>query len=243
VQNIIEVHNLSKRFILATEPQTFFRVFKRFITRSFPCKEIWALKNISFAVKKGEKIGLIGDNGSGKTTLIRIMLDIYRQTSGSVNVFGQATGFLSLGIGMQRDLSALENTYIFGAIMGLGKEEIRKKLDSIMSFSELGDFIYCPLRDFSTGMQSRLAFSIAKEADSEILILDEILGAGDTSFVKKCSQVLEDYRKSDKTIIMASHDIEAIGRFCDKVLLLNKGQQLAFGPAGEIVELYKAHKF
>jgi ABC-type polysaccharide/polyol phosphate transport system ATPase subunit len=243
VENIIEVNNLSKSFILTTEPQTFFSFFKRFATRSFSCREIWALKNINFVVKKGEKIGIIGENGSGKTTLIRIILDIYRQTSGSVKVSGKATGFLSLGIGMQRDLSALENTYIFGAIVGLNKMEIKKKLASIMSFSELEDFLYCPLRDFSSGMQGRLAFSIAKESDSEILILDEILGAGDATFVEKCLQVLEGYRKSDKTVIMASHDIEAIGRFCDKALLLNKGQQLAFGPAEEIVELYKAHKF
>ncbi|MDD5155986.1 MAG: ATP-binding cassette domain-containing protein, partial [Candidatus Omnitrophica bacterium] len=115
--NVIEVNNVSKRFMLTTEPRTFFRVFKRFATRRSSHKEIWALKDINFAVENGEKIGFIGDNGSGKTTLARIILGIYGQTSGTVKVNGQATGFLNLGIGMQRDLSALENIYIFGAIM------------------------------------------------------------------------------------------------------------------------------
>jgi ABC-type polysaccharide/polyol phosphate transport system ATPase subunit len=243
VENIIEVNSISKRFMLITQPQTFFRVFKRFATRNSYYREIWALKDINFSIKKGEKIGFIGDNGSGKTTLARIILGIYRQTSGSVKVNSQAAGFLGLGIGMQRDLSILENIYIFGAIMGLDKTEIKKKLNSIIDFSELRDFIYSPLRDFSSGMYGRLVFSIAKEVDSEILVLDEVLGSGDTYFMGKCSEFFEDYKKSDRTMIMVSHDTDMIERYCDKILLLNKGKQVAFGPSREVMDIYKKHKF
>jgi len=244
VEDIIEVNNISKRFILTAEPQTFFKIFKRFATaRCSNYREIWPLKDLNFTVKKSEKIGLIGDNGSGKTTLARIILGIYRQTSGSLRVNGRVTGFLNLGIGMQRDLSVLENIYIFGAIMGLDRTEIKKKLNSIIDFSELRDFIYSPLRDLSTGMYGRLAFSIAKEVDSEILILDEVLGAGDTCFMEKCLGAFEGYKNSDKTIVVASHNIDLVERFCDKVLLLNKGKQIVFGPAKEVIDIYKRHEF
>jgi len=243
VENIIEVNNISKSFMLITEPQTFFRLFKRLATRRSSHKEIWALRDINFTVKKGDKIGLIGDNGSGKTTLARIILGIYQQTSGTIKVNGQATGFLSLGIGMQRDLSALENIYIFGAIMGLDKTEIKKRINSIIDFSELGDFVYSPLRDFSIGMHGRLAFSIAKETDSEILVLDEVLGVGDARFMEKCLEAFERYKKNDRAIIITSHNIYTIERFCDKVLLLDKGKQVAFGPTKEVLDIYKGHKF
>ncbi|MDD5155987.1 MAG: ABC transporter ATP-binding protein, partial [Candidatus Omnitrophica bacterium] len=125
----------------------------------------------------------------------------------------------------------------------LGKSEIKSRLDSIIDFSELRDFIYCPLRDFSIGMQGRLAFSIAKEMDSQVLILDEVLEAGDTHFMEKCSEALQEHEKSNKTIIIISHNIDMIESLCDKILLLNKGRQVAFGPAKEVMDIYRRHKF
>lgn len=238
MENILEVNNLSKCFTLTTEPQTLFRIFKRIATGRPSPKEIWALKDINFKLKKGEKIGLIGNNGSGKTTLLRIISGIYKQTKGTVNINGKIASFLHLGAGLHRDLSVLDNIYVFGAIIGLKRSQINKKLDAIIDFSELNDYRYVSLRDLSRGMSQRLTFSIAKEANSEILILDETLVSGDVGFRGKCFEFFERYKQQDKTLIVASHDMDLIRRFCNRTLLLDKGNQLALGPTKEVVELY-----
>lgn len=238
MNSAIEVNNLSKRFMLTTESQTLFRLFKRVTTGKSYFKELWALKDINFKVEKGKRVGIIGNNGSGKTTLLRIIMGIYKQTRGTIKINGKVSGFLYLGTGLQRDLSVLDNIYLFGAIMGFDRRQIHKKLDSIIDFSESGDYIHTALRDLPMGMHQRLAFSIAKEAHLEILILDEMLVSGDVGFREKCFAIFEKYKADDKTIIMVSHDMELVKKFCEKALLLDKGNQIAFGPTEEIVDIY-----
>jgi ABC-type polysaccharide/polyol phosphate transport system ATPase subunit len=236
MDNVIEVRHLSKRFKLDTGKQTLLKLFEIVATGKTYHKNIWALKNISF--NKGEKIGLIGGNGSGKTTLLRIIAGIYKQTEGNLIINGDVSAFLHVEMGLQGDLSALDNIYIFGAIMGFEKSQINKKLDAIIDFSELGDYTHASLRTLSTGMCQRLAFSIAKEADSEILILDEMLAGSDVGFEEKALKVFEEYKVKNQTLIMVSHNMEMVKRFCDKALLLDKGNQVAFGPVDEVVDLY-----
>lgn len=238
MDNAIEVGLLSKRFKLAIGKQTLFRLLKSAATGQTYHKTLWALKNVTFNVKKGEKLALIGNNGSGKTTLLRIIAGIYKQTEGNLIIGGKISAFLHLETGLQKDLSVLNNIYLFGAIMGLGRNQINKKLDSIIDFSELGDYIDVSLRNLSTGMRQRLAFSIAKESDSEILILDETLIGSDVGFEEKCFKVFEEYKNENKTLIMVSHEMDMVKRFCDKALLLDKGNQVAFGPVDEVVDMY-----
>ncbi len=239
---IVEVKNLYKKFLIDINPLTMFNLFKRIIRPQKHYMELWALKDINFEVYKGDRIGLIGDNGSGKTTLLRIIGGLYRKTKGVVNVEGTIAAFLQLGIGMERNLSALENIYLFGAIMGLERNEIKRKLDDIVKFAEIEDFLRCPLRDFSTGMVQRLAFSIASYVESDILLLDEMLVSGDVGFREKCYKVFEDYVNISRTIIVTSHDMEIVKRFCNRVLLLDKGNQTLFGPTKDILDVYLRRK-
>ncbi|MFC1576918.1 ABC transporter ATP-binding protein [Candidatus Omnitrophota bacterium] len=201
-------------------------------------REVSALNDINFDVYQGDRIGLIGDNGSGKTTLLRIIAGLYKKTRGAVNVKGTMAAFLQLGAGMERDLTTLENIFLFGAIVGLERKVIRRRLGDILGFAEIEDFLHYPLRDLSAGTVQRLVFSIAHYVESDILILDEMLASGDIGFREKCYKALEDNVNMSKTIIIASHQTEVIKRFCKKVLLLDKGRQVAFGPTKEILDIY-----
>lgn len=243
MDNVIEVNNVSKRFFIPTEAHTLFRLLKMAIIRSPSYRELWALKNINFHIKRGDKIGLIGDNGSGKTTLLRIIAGLYKQTEGEVMVNGEISVFFNVGLGMQRNLTALENIYILGAVMGFSRKEIRSKLDAIVDFAELRDFITCPVKNFSTGMIQRLTVAIAKEVDSEVMIMDELLLGGDINFKEKCFKIFEGYKQSNKTLMVSSHNLDTIEKLCDKVLLLNKGQQITFGSSKEAIDIYKNRKF
>jgi len=235
---IIHIKDVSKKFIIDINPLTLFNLCKRIIKPQKHYREFWALKNINISIQRGDRVAIIGNNGSGKTTLLKIISGLYRTTSGEFRVHGSCAAFLYMGLGTERNLTALENIYLFGAILGLNRKEIRKILDDIISFAELNEFIHCPLRDFSSGMIQRLAFAIAKQVRSEILILDEMLSTGDIGFREKCYEVLDNFALQSKTIIMTSHEIEMVRNFCNKCLWLEKGRQMAFGPSESVINAY-----
>lgn len=237
-EDAIIISNLQKIFKIPHEKKnTFFESLTGFYKKSGN-EEFVALKNISFTVKKGEAIGIIGENGSGKSTLLKIMANILRPTNGSVKINGKITPFLELGVGFQPDLTAKENIYLYGAVMELSDREIGSKIDEILSFSELKKFEDTKLKNFSSGMQVRLAFATAIQTNPEILLLDEVLAVGDMNFQQKCLDVFQQYIKEKKTIVFVSHDLGSIRRFCSKALLLRHGEQIAFGNSGEIIDKY-----
>lgn len=235
----IIVKNLWKTFRLPHEKKnTIFEYIKGIFDGEFSYEEFIALKDIDFTVKRGESIGIIGDNGSGKSTLLKIIANILRPNRGYVKVNGKITSFLELGVGFQPDLSAKENIYLYGAIMGLSDKEIDTKIEEIFKFSELKKFENAKLKNLSSGMQVRLAFATAIQTDPEILLLDEVLAVGDIGFQYKCLNIFQQYIKEKKTILFVSHDLDVINRFCNKVLFLKHGEQIAFGNAKDVIDKY-----
>lgn len=238
--NMIEVEHLWKRFRIPREKKStiFETVVGLFDNKKKGYQEFIALKDINFRVQRGEWIGIIGPNGSGKSTLLKIIANIIRPTKGRVKANGKITSFLELGIGFHPDLTAIENIYIYGAIMGFSDQEIREKLEAILDFSGLKRFSNTKLKNFSNGMVVRLAFSTAIQTEPEILLLDEVLAVGDMEFQQKCFDVFEKYRKQGKTVIYVSHDMNSVKRFCDRALFLNQGRQLALGGSEEVINQY-----
>lgn len=202
-------------------------------------KEHYALHNVSFDVNKGETVGIIGTNGSGKSTILKIITGVLNPTSGNVDIDGRISALLELGAGFNMEYTGLENVYLNGTMIGFSKEEIDTKLDDILSFADIGDFINQPVKTYSSGMFVRLAFAVAINIDPEILIVDEALSVGDVFFQAKCYKKFEEFKEMGKTILFVSHDLGSIGRYCDRVVLLNKGKKLAVGTAKEMVDLYK----
>ncbi len=194
-----------------------------FIKRQTKYEKLYALNNINLAIKKGEFIGITGRNGSGKSTLLKIIANILKPTMGQVQVSGKISPFIELGTGFQYELSAKENIYLYGAIHGLNGNEINKKFKDIIEFAELEKFIDTKLKNFSSGMQARLAFSIAIQIDADILLVDEVLAVGDIYFQKKCLKVFKDFKEQNKTILLVSHNIEQIKKFSDKIIELENG--------------------
>jgi lipopolysaccharide transport system ATP-binding protein len=238
-EDAIVVSNVSKMFRIPHEKKT--TLFEN-IAGMFDVKkgyeEFIALKNINFTVKKGEAIGIIGENGSGKSTLLKIISNILRPSSGSVRVNGKITSFLELGVGFQPDLTAKENIYVYGAVMGLSDREIDDRLDEILEFSGLERFKDTRLKNLSSGMQVRLAFATAIQTDPEILMMDEVLAVGDMEFQQKCLGVFQRYLQEKRTIIFVSHDLNSVRRFCKKALLLKHGEQVDFGKTNDIIDRY-----
>jgi lipopolysaccharide transport system ATP-binding protein len=234
----IKVERLHKTFRIPHEKRT--TIFET-LTGFFkpPTYEtFYALNNINFTVEAGEALGIIGENGSGKSTLLKIIANILRPSSGSVTSLKKLTPFLELGVGFQSDLTAAENIKIYATIMGMQKREINDKLDDIIEFAGLEKFRDTKLKNFSSGMQVRLAFSTAIQTDPEILLMDEVLAVGDMEFQQKCLDVLSQYRKDGVTIVFVSHDLGAVRRFCDRTLLLNKGEQIVLGDTGDVIDRY-----
>jgi lipopolysaccharide transport system ATP-binding protein len=197
-----------------------------------------ALKDVSFEVGKGEALGIIGRNGSGKSTILGIIAGVAKPDRGTLERSGRISSLLELGAGFHPDLSGIENILLNGILMGNTKEQILKKTDSIVEFSELGDFIYQPLRTYSSGMQMRLGFSVAVHIDPEILLIDEALAVGDQGFRDKCAAKMLEFRKSGTTIILVSHDMASIARLCDRVVWIDKGSVLAMGEPRDVIMKY-----
>ncbi|MFR5600893.1 MAG: ABC transporter ATP-binding protein [Lachnospiraceae bacterium] len=202
-------------------------------------KKFYALDQISFHVKKGETVGIIGTNGSGKSTILKIITGVLTPTTGEVEVEGVISALLELGAGFNQDYTGIENIYMNGTMMGFSRQEMDAKLQDILDFADIGDFVYQPVKTYSSGMFVRLAFALAINVEPEILIVDEALSVGDVFFQSKCYRRMAEIREKGTTILMVTHDMGSIIKYCDRVVLLNKGSFVAEGDPGHMVDLYK----
>lgn len=237
-ENAIEVKNVVKIYRLYNKPIDRLKESMNPTHKSYH-KDFYALNDISFDVKKGETVGIIGTNGSGKSTILKIITGVLTPTSGTAQVNGKISALLELGAGFNQDYTGIENIYMNGTMMGYTKKEMDEKLQDILDFAEIGDFVYQPVKTYSSGMFVRLAFALAINVDPEILIVDEALSVGDVFFQAKCYRRMEEIRKNGTTIVMVTHDMGSIIKYCDKVVVLNKGDFVAQGSAGKMVDLYK----
>ena len=238
-ENAVVVKNVSKRFVIPHEKiSTLKGAFVSFF-RKKDYEVFDALKDVSFEVKKGEFFGIIGRNGSGKSTLLKILAGIYVPNKGSVKIHGHISPFLELGIGFNPELSGRDNIYLNGTVLGLTKKQIDEKFNDIVAFSELERFIDQKLKNYSSGMQVRLAFSVAIHANRDILLMDEVLAVGDMNFQQKCLEKFEEYKSQGKTIVLVSHDTGAIEKYCDRAMLIRDGKISAIGDTKRVVEWYE----
>lgn len=201
---------------------------------------IWAVRDVSFEVKRGEVVGLIGRNGAGKTTLLKLLSRITRPTSGWAEIHGRIGSLLEVGTGFHPELTGRENIYLSGAILGMSKKEIDRKFDEIVAFAEVERFIDTPLKHFSSGMQMRLAFAVAAHLEPEILLVDEVLAVGDIAFQKKCLGKMQEVSRSGRTIVFVSHQMNQIRRLCERIIWLDAGEIRAKGLTGKVIAAYEA---
>ncbi|MGG7153516.1 ABC transporter ATP-binding protein, partial [Clostridium neonatale] len=234
----IKVNQLSKMYKLYDKPIDRLKESLGF-TRKILYHEHYALNDVSFEIKRGETVGIIGTNGSGKSTILKIITGVLNATEGSVQVNGRISALLELGAGFNMEYTGIQNIYLNGTMMGFTKEEIDKKLNNIIEFADIGEFIDQPVKTYSSGMFVRLAFAVAINIEPEILIVDEALSVGDVFFQAKCYKKFEDFKKEGKTILFVSHDLGSIGKYCDRVVLLNKGTKLCEGDPKEVIDIYK----
>ena len=235
---VIKVDKVSKLYKLYDKPSDRLKEALG-ISKKKRYKEHFALNEVSFDVHKGETVGIIGTNGSGKSTILKIITGVLNQTSGDVKIDGRISALLELGAGFNMEYTGIENVYLNGTMIGFSKEEIDAKLQDILDFADIGDFINQPVKTYSSGMFVRLAFAVAINIDPEILIVDEALSVGDVFFQAKCYKKFEEFKEKGKTVLFVSHDLGSISKYCDRVVLLNKGTKLAEGTPKEMVDLYK----
>ena len=234
----ISVQGVSKIYKLYDKPIDRLKEAVSLTHKSYHC-DFFALSDISFEVKKGETVGIIGTNGSGKSTILKIITGVLSPTTGTAEVSGNISALLELGAGFNSEYTGLENIYMNGTMMGFSRQEMERRMDDILRFADIGDFVNQPVKTYSSGMFVRLAFALAINVDPEILIVDEALSVGDVFFQAKCYRRMEEMMKNGTTILMVSHDMGSIIKYCDKVVLLNRGHFVAQGEAGKMVDLYK----
>lgn len=236
--SIIRVNNLTKVYKLYNKPIDIIKEMIRFRRKNYH-KDFYALNDVSFEVKKGETLGIIGVNGSGKSTVLKIITGVLSKTSGDVYIGGKISALLELGAGFNMEYTGIENIYLNGLMMGFSKTEIDKKIDKIIEFADIGDFVNRPVKLYSSGMFVRLAFSLSIAVEPDILIVDEALSVGDIFFQAKCFKRMDELKKSGTTIIMVTHDLGTVMRYCDRTLVLNSGKKVAEGSPHDMVDLYK----
>ena len=236
---VIEASGISKAFRLPHEHRTTLKEHVLHPFRRIDFEVQQALDDVSFTVDEGEFFGIIGPNGSGKSTLLKILAGIYRQDSGTVRVDGRLSPFIELGVGFNPELTARDNVRINGTLLGLGKRELDERFDGIFEFAGLERFVDQKLKNFSSGMQVRLAYSIAIQVDFDVLLLDEVLAVGDAEFQEKCFATFHEFRARRKTIILVTHDLKVLTEQADRVLLLRNGNVEALGAADEAVSRYE----
>ncbi len=245
MEHSITVDNISKKYdISKLKKETQFRevlvnLFKRaFFQDQKNKEEIWALKNVSFSVEKGEIVGIIGRNGAGKSTLLKILSKITYPTSGQIKVQGRVGSLLEVGTGFHEELSGRENIYLNGSILGMKKKEVKEKLDEIVSFSEVEKFLDTPIKWYSSGMRLKLGFSVAAHLNTEILFIDEVLAVGDIAFQRKCLDKMKELRNSGRTVIFVSHTMITVEHLCPRALWIDNGELRQDGPTADIIKKY-----
>ncbi len=239
-EKMIEVKNVTMRFRMSDEPiNSLKEIFTHAARGKLKFNEFLALDDVSFVLEKGKTLGLIGRNGAGKSTTLKLISGILKPTSGTIITNGNIVPMLELGAGFDLELTGRENIYLNGAILGYSKEYLESKYDEIVDFAEISDFVDMPIRNYSSGMMARLAFSIASVVQPEILIVDEILAVGDVAFQEKSFNRMKELMSGGATVLFVSHDLEKIEEMCDKVIWLNKGKVVMFGETEEVVSAYK----
>ena len=234
----IQVDHLSKMYKLYDKPTDRFKEAMGIKKKKY-YKEHYALRDVSMDVKQGECVGIIGTNGSGKSTILKIITGTLNPTSGNVTVNGRISALLELGAGFNQEYTGIENSYLNGTRMGFSREEIDQRMEGILQFADIGDFVHQPVKTYSSGMFVRLAFAVAINIDPEILIVDEALSVGDVFFQAKCYHKFEEFKRMGKTILFVSHDLGSVAKYCDRVILLNQGVKAAEGNPKEIIDIYK----
>ena len=237
---LIELINVSKYFRLEKErnrsmQDAFIRLWRR---KPNPVDEFWPLRDISFSVAAGDSIGILGQNGSGKSTLLKILTGVLQPTAGNVHVYGRMAALLELGAGFHPELTGRENIFLNGSVYGLGRKEMRRKLDSIIDFAEIGEFIDVPVKHYSSGMYVRLGFAVAIHTEPDILVVDEVLTVGDQIFQQKCMERIWEMKNAGVAIVLVSHNLEDIRRLCTRAIWLHEGLPRANGPAMDVVDEY-----
>lgn len=235
----VKVEKLSKRFLVFKSKRTTFRALKAMINREALKKELWVLHDVSFEIKKGEKLALIGKNGTGKTTLLRILTGIYDKTSGDIVIKDNPRALFRFWTGLNRDLSVMDNIYLFGAVHGMGRNFLEDKMDDILKTSELYHLQFAPLKELSAGQAQRLALSIFFQSRSNFLIFDESLAFVDQSFAQKSEVYFKELASSDKTVIMTAHDNHFLRKHCRKAIWLDAGHIRMAGEAEDVITEYE----
>ncbi|MGD9101536.1 MAG: ABC transporter ATP-binding protein, partial [Anaerolineae bacterium] len=237
---IIEFDHVSKQFRLRDGSRSFQELFLNALRmrRSPPAETLWSLRDVSFSVQPGEMVGIIGANGAGKSTALKLVSRIIVPTQGQVKIRGKVTGLLELGAGFHPDLSGRENIYLNGAMLGMKREQIDRRLDAIVAFAELEQFINMPVKHYSSGMYMRLGFAIAVHSDTDALLVDEVLAVGDQAFRSKCFERITDIRRKGTAILLVSHDAGVVRRMCDRALWLDKGRVRSMGTADDVIMDY-----
>lgn len=241
VETIIKVENVGMEFNLSQEKVDNLKEYViKFLKRELRFQSFWALKNVSFEVKKGDRVGLVGLNGAGKSTLLKLISGVMKPKEGNITVKGRISPLLELGSGFDPDYTGRENIFLNGALLGYSKKFIESKYDEIVEFSELEEFIDVPLKNYSSGMRARLGFSIATSVQPEILILDEVLSVGDARFQDKSRERMESLFNGQVTLLFVSHSVEQVKKFCNKAIWLEKGHLIMSGPVDEVCDAYDA---
>jgi ABC-type polysaccharide/polyol phosphate transport system ATPase subunit len=240
INTAIEVSGLGKVFQLPHEQRTTLKEYMLHPFHRTTYERQGALEDVSFRIEEGEFFGIVGPNGSGKSTLLKVLAGIYRQNSGTVQVNGRLSPFIELGVGFNPELTARDNILINGTLLGLTRRQIKERFDAIVGFGGLERFVDQKLKNFSSGMQLRLAYSIAIQVDFDILMLDEVLAVGDQEFQERCFETLADIRAAGRTIVFVSHDLEAVVEHCDRAMLLLDGRIRAIGAPRDVMNRYGA---
>lgn len=235
----MRVNHVSMKFNLSSQKVDNIKEYViKLLKKELMYQEFWALKDINFDIKKGDRVGILGLNGAGKSTLLKVIAGVLKPTEGNVETYGKIAPLLELGAGFDKQYTGAENIYLYGAVLGYSKEFIEEKYDEIVKFSELGKFIDVPVKNYSSGMKSRLGFSIATVVEPDILILDEVLSVGDKRFRKKCEARIQSMFDKGVTVLFVSHSTDQVLRMCNKGILLEQGKLIAHGGVEEIVDLY-----
>ncbi len=239
--SVITFENVSKEFQLSKLPiRSLQEIFVSYWNRESRGKQrFWALKDVSFSINAGETVGIVGTNGSGKSTALKLISQIIEPTQGTITISGRLSALLELGAGFHPDLTGRENIFLNGSILGLGRKEMRKKLDSIIDFADIGDFIDVPTRNLSSGMQMRLGFSVAVHVNPQVILVDEVLAVGDYNFQQKCLKRIAEMQKDGVTILFVSHDFEAVEDLCTRAIWLDSGTLRGDGPVSGVLEQVK----